>query len=98
MNINFQQIFKLKEMLEKAMIPFVFRELKDFGGYQILYPEIGENNICDVILHNGSHGCKQGLLEIMGLVDKEKVGDDVEGYLTADECFNRIKKHFKENK
>lgn len=26
------------------------------------------------------------------------VGDEVEGYLTASECFNRIKKHFKENK
>lgn len=70
MKINFQQIFKLKEMLECEGIPFVFREL--FGGYQILYPEIGENNICDVILHGGSYGCEEGLLEIMGLVDEEK--------------------------
>ena len=57
-----------------------------------------ENRVCDVILHIGSYGREQGLLEIMGLVDEEKVGDEVEGYLTADECFNRIKKHFKENK
>lgn len=40
--LNFTEIFKLKDMLEKATIPFVFRELKDFGGYQILYPEIGK--------------------------------------------------------
>lgn len=97
MNINFQQIFKLKEMLECEGIPFEFREVTDFEGYQLFYPNV-ENNVCDIILHNGSYGREQGLLEIMGLVDKEKVGDDVEGYLTADECFNRIKKHFEENK
>lgn len=85
-------------MLEKVKIPFVFRELKDFGGYQILYPEIGENNICDVVLHECSYGREQGLLEIMGLVDEEKIGDDVEGYLTAEECFGRIKKNYEENR
>ena len=95
--LNFTEIFKLKEMLEKAKIPFVFRELKDFGGYQILYPEIGENNICDVILYEGSYGGEQGLLEIMGLVDEEIIGDAVEGHLTAEECFGRIKKHYEEN-
>lgn len=31
--LNFTEIFKLKEMFEKAKIPFVFRELKDFGGF-----------------------------------------------------------------
>lgn len=39
MKINFQQIFKLKEMLECEGIPFEFRELKDFGGYQLFYPK-----------------------------------------------------------
>lgn len=93
--LDFTEIFKLKTKLENANIPFVFRELKDFGGYQILYPDIGENNVCDVILHEGSYGREQGLLEIMGLVDEEKVDDEVEGYLTTEECFNRIKKHYK---
>ena len=97
MKIDFQQIFKLKEMLECEDIPFEFREMIDFGGYQLFYPN-KENRVCDVILHIGSYGREQGLLEIMGLVDEEKVGDEVEGYLTASECFNRIKKHFKENK
>lgn len=68
--LDFTEIFRLETMLEKAKIPFVFREL--FGGYQIVYPEIGENKICDVILHESSYGRKQGLLEIMGLVDEEK--------------------------
>lgn len=29
----------------------------------------------------------------MGLVDEEEVGDDVEGYLTAEEVANRIFEH-----
>lgn len=91
--LDFTEIFKLKDMLEEASVPFVFRELKDFGGYQIFYPDI-KNKVCDVILHNGSYGREQGLLEIMGLVDEEKVGDEVEGFLTAKECFDRIEKHY----
>ena len=35
MKIDFQQIFKLKEMLEREDIPFEFREMIDFGGYQL---------------------------------------------------------------
>lgn len=69
----------------------------DFGGYKLFYPN-KENRVCDVILHIGSYGREQGLLEIMGLVYEEKVGGEVEGYLTVSECFNRIKKHFEENK
>lgn len=93
--LDFTEINKLKEMLEKEHIPFTFRKL--YEGYQIIYPDtknINENTICDVILHEGSYGREQGLLEIMGLVDEEKVDDEVEGYLTAEECFNRIKKHY----
>ena len=30
----------------------------------------------------------------MGLVDEEEVGDDVEGYLTAEEVANRIFEHY----
>ena len=32
----------------------------------------------------------KGLLEMMGLVDEEKIGDSVEGYLTAKDIFDRI--------
>lgn len=34
--MEYKEIFRLKEMLEKAKIPFVFRNLYD--GYQICYP------------------------------------------------------------
>ena len=36
---------------------------------------------------------KENLLEIMGLVDETR-GDEVEGYLTADEVFDRIKEDY----
>jgi len=38
---------------------------------------------------------EQGLLEIMGLVDEEELGDTVEGYLTAVEVFQRIFRHYR---
>lgn len=96
--IDFTEINKLKEMLEMENIPFTFRPL--YEGYQIIYPneKRNEETVCDVVIYNGSYGREQGLLEIMGLVDKETVGDEVEGYLTAVDCFNRIYKHYKEHK
>lgn len=89
--LDFTQINLLKTMLENAGIPFEMST--HFEGYQIIYPNCS-NPVCDVILHKGSYGHEQGLLEIMGLVDEEKVGDEVEGFLTAKECFNRIEKHY----
>ena len=41
-----------------------------------------KNRLWDVIIHKGTYGCDEGLLEIM-------VGDDVWGYLTADEVIER---------
>lgn len=45
----------------------------------------------DAICHWGSYGYKEGLLEIMGnIVDEERVGDQVEGWLTAQDVIDRI--------
>ena len=94
---NFTEIYKLKDMLEKAGIPFVFRKL--YEGYQIVYPSDDRGKrICDAVIHFGSYGHEEGLLEIMGLVNEEEIGDSVEGYLTAEEVFGRIEKHYQENR
>ena len=96
---KYKEIFRLKEMLEKENIPFVFRNL--FDGFQICYPVNDENRICSVIEHNGSYGHKQDKLEIMGLMTKkedETINDVVIGYLTAKNVFKRIKKHYKGEK
>lgn len=90
----YDEFFKLETKLKAEGIPFVYHRQPDMGGFQICYPEDGENRVCSVILHSGSYGRGQGLLEIMGLLkpDEEQC-DDVVGYLTADDVFERIKAH-----
>lgn len=85
---------KLINMLTKARVPYEINGI--FGTPQVCYPN-QENCICDAICHKYSYGFELGLLEIMGLVDEEKVGDDVEGYLKAEEVFNRIFYHYTNN-
>lgn len=84
---RYNQILVLKKKLECEGIPFDFEEM--FGGYHILYPN-KEDVVCSVIEHDGSYGNDADLLEIMGLTADE----DVEGYLTAEDVFNRIAKHY----
>jgi len=87
-----KEMFKLIDKLEWAHIPYETRDI--FGTIQVLYPN-AENRICDVVCHDFSYGHEQGLLEIMGLVKEKEVDDDeVEGYLTADEVFDRIYKDY----
>lgn len=82
---------KLIEMLEKAHIPHEVS--KYFGTLQICYPS-RKKCICDAFCHFLSDGHEQGLLEIMGLVDEEEFENKVEGWLTANEVFERISKHY----
>lgn len=91
---KYKEIFRLKEMLEKEKIPFIFRNI--FGGFQINYPDI-RNRVCSVIEHEYSYGHNLDLLEIMGLLSEGETDDDVLGHLTAENVFNRIYKHYKEN-
>jgi hypothetical protein len=98
---EYKEIVKLKEKLEEAKIPFEFSTL--FDGYQICYPEKNTKDKedvreCSVIEHYGSYGHSVDLLEIMGLLtEEESQDDDVLGYLSADEVFQRIKKHYEEH-
>ena len=95
MGRKYNEIFKLKEMLERAKIPFDFSEL--YGGYHIVYPTDGDERICSVIEHDGSYGREKDLLEIQGLMTKEELEETqgtVLGYLTAENVFQRIKNHW----
>lgn len=96
MKRKYNEIFKLKEMLESAKIPFDFSELH--GGYHIVYPADGDKRICSVIEHDFSYGMEIDLLEIKGLLtelEEEILEDDVLGYLTAEDVFQRIEEHWK---
>jgi hypothetical protein len=91
---SYDEIFKLEAKLKAEGIPFVYHRLSDMCGFQICYPEDGGNRVCSIILHSGSYGRGEGLLEIMGLLKPdEEQWDDVAGYLTADDVFERIKAH-----
>lgn len=84
----------LDTMLTAAKIPHNLHSCWD--GFQLCYPDVEDpcEAVCDVIWHSRSYGWEKGLLEMMGLVDTEAVGDDVEGYITAQEAFRRIFAHF----
>ena len=94
--MKYKEIFRLKEMLEKATIPFKFKHVFR-NGYQIVYPN--DTFICSVIEHDFSYGSDEDLLEIMGLLtNEERKFDSVKGWLTAENVFERIKKHYEEVK
>lgn len=60
--------------------------------HQIIVPCAGDNFQWDVICHPGSYGYNKGLLEIYGnIVDEEKDGDSVVGWLTAEDVITRIR-------
>lgn len=86
---------KLINLLTEANIPFEVRDC--WGTPQVCYPDANDKTrVCDAVCHPGSYGYHNGLLEIMGLVDVADVGDDVEGWLTAEDVFSRIQKHYQE--
>ena len=87
-----KEIFRLKEMLEKENIPFVFNELEKMEGYQIGYPYFpSKEYCCSIVQHKFSYGNEVNSLEIW-----ETSKNDVEGYLSAEDVFERIKKHYNE--
>ena len=85
------EMVRLKEMLEEAQIPHEVE--RPYGHDQIIYPS-REAWVSDAICHPGSFGYKEGPLEIMGLVDPD-VGDEVEGWLRAEQVFEKWNKHWK---
>ena len=109
-----KEIFKLKRMLEKAEIPFVFVE--SFGydksllrviapdlleHYHICYPSQGKGQRISVVEGFGTHGREQDKLEIMGGLtpyEQFRHGNSPIGYLTAANVFKRIKKDWEEHK
>lgn len=106
-----KEIFKLKHMLEKADIPFIFidggvfeTELLEKSPelcehYAICYPTAGEEMRISVIEGFGTHGREKDRLEIMGGLtpwEQWEHGDSVIGYLTANNVFKRIKKDWEE--
>lgn len=88
------EIEKLHFLLNEADIPHEFIERGIIK--QICYPS-SSNIVASVIFGKGTFGFHHGLLEIFGLLTaKEAEIDDVAGYLSAEEVFKRISKHYRE--
>ena len=103
------EIARLADMLQEADIPFQwniedYRPYYQEWKYQIFYPklEVGRKGIrftCSVLQGTRTYGGKDNLLEISGLLSpEEKAFDDVKGWLTAEDVFERIKKHYEGSK
>lgn len=104
--MRYTEIFRLKEMLEKANIPFEYKNRSSelsiipystIEFHQICYPNRNlSERVCSVIEGDGTFGAEVDTLEIMGLLTDEEYKDDsVLGGLTAEEVFERISKHYK---
>jgi hypothetical protein len=92
-NWNYQEIIKLDRLLQLKEIPHTFERLMD--GWQICYPTKGGSRVVSVIEHHGSYGNERDLLEIMGLLTPEEEQDDeVVGYLTSQNVYERILAHW----
>ena len=98
--MEYKEIFRLKEMLEQAEIPFDFEDLHGMllDGWQISYPNCSNKMVCSVIEHKFSYGNDADRLEIMGLLKPEERSRGVIGWLTAEDVFQRIKNHWEEHK
>lgn len=95
----YDQMNKLASKLDEYKIPY-YREYDTVLNHDhICYPDHGENRVCSIIFGKGTYGYERGRLEIMGLLTpEEEEWDDVVGYLTADDVFERIKNHWELNK
>lgn len=91
-------IKKLSDMLTAANIPYeLTTDAEGNSNNQLWYPN-RENNIMDAICHKYSYGGDEGLIEIMGLLTEEEAEyDDVIGYLTPEDVFERITQHYHSN-
>lgn len=96
-NEAYQEILRLKEMLDTAGIPNQIDRVRD--GWHIAYPCNGEKRKCSSREFSGTRGCTKDRLEIAGLLNtEERKYDDRVGWLTAENVFDRIKRDWERRK
>ena len=99
--MNCAEFNKLVKLLDEANIPYErndshIAESSSFDIYRIHYPK-DQNFVCSCIFGRGTYGSYEGLLEIMGLLTpEESEHGSVVGFLTAENVFERIRKHWEE--
>lgn len=94
-NVDLEELNKLEEYLKRHEIAFERIDGYDYFGidrHQICVPCVGEGRKWDVICQFGSYGVEKGLLEICGELVRPDCGNDVEGWLTAEDVISRIER------
>ena len=91
---NLQELDKLEQYLKARGIKYEREDRFSMTRYeqdwhQISVPCSGPEKEWDAISHRGSYGYEEGLLEIMGSIVHD-CGDQVEGWLTAEDVIERI--------
>ena len=79
--MDFTEINKLHEMLTKAKIPHIFKPLYDGFQIRVYSDETHIFELDDAILHGGSLGHQNGLLETYAL-------SGCKGWETAEQVFD----------
>lgn len=97
--IPFEFIDRFDDMVPEGKREKMRELCPDFEYYQICYPS-NDNRWISIIQGLGTYGDEEDLLEIMGGMKPydlyENNGESVvEGWLTADKVFRRIKTHYK---
>ena len=111
---DYKEILKLDEMLTEAGIPHDLNRHMAGGYQLVYYGKKGKpvapaghiygagyGAVCSAIESPMSYGSENDLIEIQGLMTREeyeKTGSSVLGNLTAEDVFNRIKKHWEADK
>lgn len=91
---KYTEIVKLHELLDDARIPHEFVFDPGNIGFSVVYMD-GDEVICDACTHSFSYGHEENLIEIIGLLTpEERRRDEVAGWLTAEDVFQRISNHY----
>ena len=99
--IRAREIYKLHNLLEDRNIEheFIIEENGEYTRRMIKIHDVQDGEkfeILSAILHYGSYGYEQGLIEILGLLTRsEEKESNVVGYLTAEDVFRRVKKYYR---
>ena len=86
------ELNKLEKYLEEHNYNYerIDEENDYMSQHQLIVYDDENTRLWDAICHRGSYGYEEGLLEIMGTIVAPNAGDDVEGWLRANEIIIRL--------
>lgn len=105
--MDLTELDKLEALLKGSGVPYerVDEYLNEYGKaipnfehHQIFYPsQDPEKRLSDAVISRGSYGHEEGLLEQMGLLGVDLSEFTVEGWLKAEDVFQRWLAHWTES-